>query len=66
MEYNLYVNYDCISEHKSFNAAKKAFNREVKADPEAIIDILSADGEKSYLGYDPDTKEIYEGNYEIN
>ena len=50
-EYCLYIDYDCVDEFETFEEAEEAFNEAVEENPDSVIDVLSADGETSYLGY---------------
>lgn len=50
-EYCLYIDYECVDEFANYDDAEKAFNDAVEENPNSVIDILSADGETSYLGY---------------
>ena len=58
-KYDLYVGGDCISEHNKFETAERAFQKAVSDYPDMDIDILSPDGETSYMSYDSETQEIY-------
>ena len=58
-EFDLYCNYDCIGEYDNFDEAKKNFLKEVEDNPTAEIDVISSDGETTYLSYDPTTKVTY-------
>ena len=49
-EYDLYIWGECVSQHKTLKAAKKAFDEACVEFPDAVIDVLSADGEISYYG----------------
>ena len=63
--YALYSDTECISEHTTFEDAEKAFNDEIKTNPDSEVDVLSADGTISYLSYDPDNGNIYRNEYHI-
>lgn len=65
MPYALYSDTVCISEHTTFEDAEKAFNDEIKNNPDNEIDILSADGTISYLSYNPDNGSIYRDEHHI-
>lgn len=51
LEYCLYIDYDCVGEFGSLAEAERAFNEAVRENPDSVIDILSADGETSYLSH---------------
>ena len=63
--YALYSDAECISEHTTFEEAEKAFNDEIKTNPDSEVDVLSADGTISYLSYDPDNGNIYRNERHI-
>lgn len=63
--YNLYVDGDCISEHTTFEEAEKAFIAEATENPDSQVDVLSADGETTYLSYDPETGEVYRDEHHL-
>ena len=50
-EYCLYIDYECVEEFADYDEAENAFNEAVEDYPDSVIDVLSADGETSYLGY---------------
>lgn len=49
-EFCLYIDYDCVEEFCNIQAAESAFNKACKENPDSVIDVLSADGEVSYMG----------------
>ena len=49
-EFCLYIDYDCVEEFSNLQAAESAFNKACKENPDSVIDVLSADGEVSYMG----------------
>ena len=63
--YALYSAGDCISEHETFEDAENAFVKEVTENPENEVDVLSADGETTYLSYDPETGEVYKDEHRL-
>ena len=48
--YNLYMDGDCIAEFDFLDEAQEAYEKAVRWNPDSVIDILSADGETSYMG----------------
>ena len=48
--YCLYQDYDCIAEFDFLDEAQEAYEKAVRWNPDSVIDILSADGEISYVG----------------
>ena len=48
--YCLYQDYDCIAEFDFLDEAQEAYEKAVRWNPDSVIDILSADGETSYVG----------------
>ena len=48
--YCLYQDYDCIAEFDFLDEAQEAYEKAVRWNPDSVIDILSADGETSYMG----------------
>ena len=48
--YCLYQDYDCIAEYDFLDEAQEAYEQAVSEHPDSTIDILSADGETSYVG----------------
>lgn len=63
--YALYSDTVCISEHETFEEAEKAFDDEIKTNPDNNVDVFSADGSVSYLSYNPDNKSIYHDDRHI-
>ena len=55
MEYNLYQDCGCIGEYGDFETTEKEFHKCVKENPDSVIDILSEDGETSYLTHIPES-----------
>ena len=66
---DLYVSGDCISQHRKFECAKKAFDKEVKKmrknpiDERSDIDIMFED--ESIYAYDGDNNEVYDYTYRL-
>lgn len=58
---DLYVGGDCISQHRKFECAKKAFDKAVKKYPNEDIDIMF-EGESIYA-WDADSQEEYDYTY---
>ena len=58
---DLYVGSDCISQHRKFKCAKKAFDKAVKEFPDKDIDIMFED--ESIYAWDADTQEEYDYTY---
>lgn len=50
MEYCLYIDCDCVEEFETYDEAKAAYEKTVSENPDSVIDVLSADGETSYMG----------------
>jgi hypothetical protein len=50
MKYNLYVDCSCIEETNSYDEACILYEQACKDYPDSVIDILSEDGETSYMG----------------
>jgi hypothetical protein len=48
--YCLYQDYDCIAEFDFLDEAQAAYQQAISEHPDSVIDILSADGNTSYLG----------------
>ena len=48
--YCLYQDYDCIAEFDFLDEAQEAYQKAVSEHPDSVIDILSPDGETSYMG----------------
>lgn len=48
--YGLYIDYDCVEEFDTLEDAKNAYKQAVLEYPDSVIDILSNDGEKSFMG----------------
>ena len=48
--YDLYMDGDCIAEFDFLDEAQEAYEKAVRWNPDSVIDILSADGETSYMG----------------
>lgn len=48
--YCLYQDGDCIAEFDFMDEAQQAYEKAVRWNPDSVIDILSADGETSYMG----------------
>lgn len=61
-KYNLYVSYECVSEHDDYEEARKDFYKAVKDCPDCPIDIMDEDCEISLLSYDEATEQVY--NYQ--
>ena len=65
----LYVGDDCISKHRKFDCAKKAFDKEVKKmrknpiDERSDIDIMFEDD--SIYTYDGNDNEVYDYTYRL-
>lgn len=48
--YGLYIDYDCVEEFDTLEDAEIAYKQAVLEYPDSVIDILSNDGEKSFMG----------------
>ena len=48
--YDLYMDGDCIAEFDFLDEAQEAYEKAARWNPDSVIDILSADGETSYMG----------------
>lgn len=48
--YGLYIDYDCVEEFDTLEDAKIAYEQAVSEYPDSVIDILSNDGEISFMG----------------
>lgn len=48
--YDLYQDCECIAQFDFLDDAEEVFNEAVKLHPDSMIDVLSADGETSYMG----------------
>jgi hypothetical protein len=55
---DLYVGGDCISQHRKFDCAKKAFDKAVKENPDVDIDIMF-EGESIYA-WDAENQMTYD------
>ena len=49
-EYCLYIDCDCVEEFETYDEAEAAYEKAVLENPDSVIDVLSADGETSYMG----------------
>ena len=56
---DLYVGGDCISQHRKFKCAKKAFEKALKKSKDMDIDIFDKNGESLYA-WDANNQEIYD------
>jgi len=57
----LYIGCDCVSEHRKFDCAKKAFNKAVKKYPDMDIDIIFEGG--AIYSWDADSQTEYDYRY---
>ena len=48
--YGLYIDYDCVEEFDTLKDAEIAYKQAVLKYPDSVIDILSNDGEISFMG----------------
>jgi hypothetical protein len=55
---DLYVGGECVSQHRKFKCAKKAFDRAVKKCPDVDIDIMFED--ESIYAWDSENQETYD------
>ena len=61
----LYKDAECIDEFDILADAEIEFEKTVKENPDSEIDILSADGETTFLSYDPSSREIYRDQHRL-
>ena len=48
--YDLYIDGDCVESFETMSEARQAYEKAASEHPDSVIDILSADGETSYIG----------------
>ena len=48
--YDLYIDGDCVESFDTLTEARQAYDKAAEEHPDSVIDILSADGETSYIG----------------
>ena len=48
--YDLYIDGDCVESFDTLTEARQAYYKAASERPNSVIDILSADGETSYIG----------------
>ena len=48
--YDLYIDGDCVESFDTLTEARQAYEKAASERPDSVIDILSADGETSYMG----------------
>jgi len=61
----LYKDAECIDEFELLADAEHEFEKTVKENPDSEIDILSSDGEVTFLSYDPSSREIYRDQHRL-